>query len=140
MTFRTRHAVTGILMATFAAAGLAQPAPPSDGAQAREEADRIPDTPGDGPYPAGMEADPGLPAHVGYRPADLGPLAAGQLGVFAWGNGGCADDGASSRPHLAQIASYGYLVIAPGKWRSGPNAKAGPAPPRVTPPGERLPP
>lgn len=41
------------------------------------------------------------------------------------------DDGASSRFHLAQIASSGYLVIAPGKRRRGPGAKAGPSPPRA---------
>ena len=28
------------------------------------------------------------------------------------GNGGCSDDGASSRSHLLEIASHGYLVIA----------------------------
>jgi dienelactone hydrolase len=105
-----------------------------------EEANRVPDTSGDGPYPAVMELDPGLPDHVIYRPADLAPFAGGKLGVFAWGNGACADDGASSRQHLAEIASYGYLVIAPGKWRSGPNAKDGREAPRTPPPGERLPP
>ena len=100
----------------------------------------MPDTPGDGPYPAIMEVDPRLPDHVIYRPTDLTPFAGGKLGVFAWGNGACADDGASSRQHLAEIASYGYLVIAPGKWRSGPNAKDGREAPRTPPPGERLPP
>jgi dienelactone hydrolase len=87
-----------------------------------------------------MELDPGLPDHVIYRPADLAPFAGGKLGVLAWGNGGCADDGASSRQHLAEIASYGYLVIAPGKLRSGPNAKVAREAPRTPPAGERLPP
>jgi len=122
----------------FAASAVAQPAPA--GPPGSAEANAMPDTPGDGPYPALMEVDPALPAHVIYRPADLAPFKGGKLGVFAWGNGGCADDGASSRQHLAQIASYGYLVIAPGKWRSGPNAKVSAEPRRAAPAGERLPP
>jgi dienelactone hydrolase len=131
------------MLAGIAANAAAQqpPAPgAADLARAMEEANRVPDTSGDGPYPAVMELDPGLPDHVIYRPADLAPFAGGKLGVFAWGNGACADDGASSRQHLAEIASYGYLVIAPGKWRSGPNAKDGREAPRTPPPGERLPP
>jgi len=135
-----KHFAGGVLLAAVGAGSMAQPAPPSDLARAMEEANRVPDTPGDGPYPAVMELDPGLPDHVIYRPADLSPFAGGKLGVFAWGNGACADDGASARQHLAEIASYGYLVIAPGKWRSGPNAKVGREPPRTPPAGERLPP
>lgn len=96
-----------------------------------EAQSRIPDTHGSGPYPALMEVDPALPDHVVYRPADLARVGAGKLGVFVWGNGACADDGASARLHLSEIASHGYLVIAPGKWRNGPNAKAPPAPPRA---------
>jgi hypothetical protein len=42
--------------------------------------------------------------------------------VVAWGNGGCSDDGASSRFHLLEIASHGYLVIASGRILSGPGA------------------
>lgn len=134
--------LAGLALA-LATSAAAQPGPPpgaADMARAMEEANRVPDTPGDGPYPAVMELDPRLPDHVIYRPADLSPFAGGKLGVFAWGNGGCADDGASSRQHLAEIASYGYLVIAPGKWRSGPNAKVGRAAPRTPAPGQRLPP
>jgi hypothetical protein len=139
-----KQLVAGVAAATCAATAVAQqPAAPPGGAdlaRAMEEANKLPDTAGDGPYPAVMELDPGLPDHVIYRPADLKPFAGGKLGVFAWGNGGCADDGASQRQHLAEIASYGYLVIAPGKWRSGPNAKVGREPPRAAPAGERLPP
>jgi len=100
----------------------------------------LPDTPGDGPMPAVIEVNAALPDFVIYRPADLGQVGANQLGVFVWGNGGCADDGTSSRFHLAQIASYGYLVIAPGAWRSGPNAVAPQAPPRSAGPDGQLPP
>jgi hypothetical protein len=45
-----------------------------------------------------------------------------KLGVVAWGNGGCSDDGASTRLHLLEIASHGYLVIASGRVLSGPGA------------------
>ena len=41
---------------------------------------------------------------------------------MAWGNGGCSDDGASTRLHLLEIASHGYLVIANGRILSGPGA------------------
>ena len=132
------------MTAALAASALrAQPATaPSqaDFARAMAEADKVPDTPGDGPFPAVMELDPGIPDHVVYRPADLTPFKGGKLGVFAWGNGGCADDGASQRQQLAEIASYGYLVIAPGKWRSGPNAKVPKEAPRPPAAGQRLPP
>ena len=106
---------------------------------AREAQDRVPNTPGDGPYPAIIETDPGIPGHVVYRPADLTPFGGGKLPVLAWGNGGCADDGTAHRFHLAQIASYGYLVVAAGHWRSGPDATDGPAPQRA-PSGGGLPP
>ena len=41
-------------------------------------------------------------------PKDLAALGAEKLGVVAWGNGGCSEDGASSRLHLLEIASHGY--------------------------------
>lgn len=89
-----------------------------------ERVNRLPDTPGDGPYPSIIEQVPGLPNHVVYRPADMSAIGPNGLGVFVWGNGACAADGTSTRFHLSQIASYGYVVIAPGLWRSGPNATA----------------
>ncbi|RYE04070.1 MAG: hypothetical protein EOP61_02045, partial [Sphingomonadales bacterium] len=82
----------------------------------------MPDTKGTGPWAARKEVDPTLPDHVVYRPANLSALAKRKLGVLVWGNGGCVDDGASARFHLAEIASHGYLVIAPGKILSGPGA------------------
>jgi len=97
------------------------------------EWDKVPDSQGDGPYPSVMEIVPSLGDYVVYRPADLSPLKPDHLGLFVWGNGACTDDGASARQHLSEIASYGYLVIAPGKWRSGPNAIEKRAPQR--PPG-----
>lgn len=145
MTKRTMISLT-VLAAALAGAippvASAQQTPPApaDFARAQAEAEKVPDTSGDGPYPAVMELDAGIPGHVVYRPADLTPFKGGKLGVFAWGNGGCADDGSSQRQHLAEIASYGYLVIAPGKWRSGPNAKVARETPRPPAAGQRLPP
>ena len=72
--------------------------------------------------------------YVVYQPKDLaGAEAKGKLGVYVWGNGGCSLDGASSRFHLTEIASRGYVVIAPGKILSGP--KAPPQPDGMRPAG-----
>lgn len=90
----------------------------------------LPDTPGSGPYRAVKELDPGLPEHVIYRPRDLSALGSKKLGVLVWGNGGCSDDGAGARQHLAEIASYGYVAIAPGRVLNGPGMP--PAPPATT--------
>ncbi len=108
--------------------------PQSPEAQARAaaqqaERDRQPDTPGTGRFPAIKEEVASLPAHVVYRPKDLAKAASNELGVVAWGNGGCSDDGASTRFHLLELASHGYVVIASGKILSGPGA-----PPRAARP------
>jgi dienelactone hydrolase len=97
--------------------------PQSEMARIQAEADKVPDTVGAGPYPALTEIDPNLEGYVVYRPQDLSPFKDGKLGLFVWGNGACLADGTSARQELADIASYGYLVIAPGQWRSGPNAR-----------------
>ena len=90
-----------------------------------------PDTPGTGPYPAMRDVRPDLPDHIVYRPQDLDAPVAGKLGVVLWGNGGCSADATSARFHLLEIASHGYIAIAPGKAYSGPGAL--PAPPREAP-------
>lgn len=82
----------------------------------------MPDTPGSGPHPAVKETLASLPDHVVYRPADLDGLGDEKLGVLIWGNGGCRADGASARFHLLEIASHGYVAIAPGAIESGPGA------------------
>lgn len=116
----------------------AQPAPPAPTPEQRaEEAARrarqnaTPDTPGTGRYPALKEEVASLPGHVVYRPASLAGMGSTKLGVYLFGNGGCADDGASSRLHLLEIASHGYLAIAPGRILNGPGAHPVPPP---TPP------
>ena len=116
--------VAALIMPSTAAAQQPQPgfSPEAVERMRAEKAayDAMPDTPGSGPYPAVMEVDPSLDNHVVYRPADLSTLGRKKLGVVLWGNGGCTDDGASARLHLAEIASHGYLVIAPGRIMSGP--------------------
>jgi hypothetical protein len=105
-----------------------------------ERVGRLPDTPGDGPYPSMIEQVADLPNHVIYRPADLSAIGRNGLGVLVWGNGACAADGTSTRFHLSQIASYGYVVIAPGLRRSGPNATAPAEAPRAPGPDGQMPP
>jgi dienelactone hydrolase len=107
------------------APALATQAPAFDPAALEAEMaifNKLPDTVGTGPYPALKEMDSSLPDHVVYRPKDFSQLGRKKLGVLAWGNGGCAADGAGARMHLAEIASHGYLVIANGRILSGPGA------------------
>lgn len=117
--------LTAALIACAGAAIAQTPPPPRAPALTPEqEAERIaarnlPNIPGSGPYPAIMEVSPSLPNHVIYRPA---AMPAAKLGVLVWGNGGCQEDGASARQHLLEIASHGYVVIAPGRIMSGPTA------------------
>lgn len=69
---------------------------------------------GSGPYKAIPEADPGLPGHTVYRPANLQALGSQTLPVVLWGEGGCINDGTRFRWFLSEIASHGYLVLALG--------------------------
>jgi hypothetical protein len=106
-----------------AAAQQATPPPANQAAAARQaEINKRPDTPGTGRFAAMKEEVASLPRHVVYRPKDLAVLGSTKLGVVAWGNGGCSEDAASSRFHLLEIASHGYLVIASGRILSGPGA------------------
>lgn len=124
------HGALGLLAMTYTVDLLAQDAAPAPTAEERaaamaaqrERLNKIPDTAGTGPYPALKEETPSLPEHVVYRPADLKKLGARKLGVYVFGNGACSNDGASARLHLLEIASHGYLAIAPGRIRTGPGA------------------
>jgi hypothetical protein len=93
-----------------------------------------PSTPlGSGPYKAVMVADPGLPEHVMYYPANIEP--AGKLPIIAWGNGACIHAGNRFRGFLTEIASHGFLVISAGQM-GDPGLEVGPQEnPAVTPPG-----
>ncbi|MEO6079676.1 MAG: hypothetical protein ABIQ86_07860 [Steroidobacteraceae bacterium] len=90
---------------------------------------QVPDTPGTGRFPAMKEETASLPSNVLYRPANIAAMGSTKLGVYVFGNGACVNDGASSRLHLLEVASHGYLAFAPGRILSGPGAKA-------TPPGQ----
>lgn len=124
-----RHGLLPLALACAPALLSAQPAPPdaADQQRLRDELNRRPDNAGTGPFTAMKEEVASLPAHVVYRPRDLAALGSQKLGVVAWGNGGCSDDGASSRFHLLELASHGYLVVANGHIYSGPGAAAAPA-------------
>lgn len=69
---------------------------------------------GSGPHKVVVEtnADPGIKEGTIYRPEDLG--AGKNYPIFVWGEGGCSLDGKSNSTALAEIASYGYFVIADG--------------------------
>jgi dienelactone hydrolase len=113
--------VAPLIVAT--AAAQPPPAAPDRVAAERQAAvNALPDSPGTGQFPARKEEVASLPSHVVYRPADLAALHGTKLGVVAWGNGGCSNDGASTRFHLLELASHGYLVIASGRILSGPGA------------------
>lgn len=91
----------------------------------RAKADADPEIRGTGPYPATSERDIAFPNATIYRPADLSKLGSRKLGLVIWGNGGCANDGASAYKYLAEVASHGYLVVAAGKPLTGPLAGQG---------------
>jgi hypothetical protein len=136
----TALVVVTVYASTLAAAQqpAAPPQPDRAAAERQAEIGKRPDTPGTGRFPAVKEEVASLPGHVVYRPKDLAALGSARLGVVAWGNGGCSDDGASSRFHLLEIASHGYLVIASGRILSGPGAP--PREPRPPAPQGQLPP
>jgi hypothetical protein len=117
-TRRLASALTGVLVTASAAAWTQPP----------ENRDGIPDTPGTGRFAPLKEIDPHLPDQVVYRPADLTALGERKLGLYVFGNGGCSNDGASARLHLLNVASHGYLAIAPGGIYNGPGKTE--APPR----------
>lgn len=101
-------------------------------AQPPQNQDSIADTPGSGSYTPLKEIDSLLPDQVVYRPADLSSLGDTKLGVYVFGNGGCSNDGASARLHLLNVASHGYLAIAPGGIYNGPGKTEAPPRPEDT--------
>ena len=85
-----------------------------------------------GPYKVVMEMDPSLAEHTVYRPEQVGSVK-GKLPVVAYGNGACANAGNAFENYLAEVASYGFLVVA-----NGPINPA--APGRPPKPGQPFPP
>ena len=82
-----------------------------------------PDSTGTGAYEVIKHVLPGLPGHVVYQPKDPAALGDAQMPVYVFGNGACSEDAASSRQHLIELASHGYLAIAPGGIYSGPGVE-----------------
>ncbi len=126
-------AITSLALPARAAQELPFQTTMTEDERTREEAQRArqnatPDTPGTGRFPATKEEIRTPVPQVLYRPANLAALGNTKLGIYVFGNGACVDDGASSRLHLLEIASHGYLAIAPGRILNGPGA-TGPRPP-----------
>ena len=69
---------------------------------------------GSGPHKVTVETngDSGIKEGTIYRPTDLGGTE--KYPIFVWGNGACSQDGFSNTAAMAEIASYGYFVIADG--------------------------
>lgn len=69
---------------------------------------------GTGPHDVIIETngDDGIRCGTIYRPADLG--GSELYPIFVWGEGGCSQDGYSNRAAMAEIASWGYFVVADG--------------------------
>ncbi|KAL2792982.1 Alpha/Beta hydrolase protein [Aspergillus keveii] len=67
---------------------------------------------GSGPYPAMYTTDPTLANHTLYHPQ--APYPHLPLPVLIWGNGSCMNNGTAFATFLTELASHGYLVIAPG--------------------------
>lgn len=69
---------------------------------------------GSGPHDVIVEtnSDPGINEGTIFRPADLG--GGERYPIFVWGQGGCSRNGLSNATAMAEIASYGYFVIADG--------------------------
>ena len=126
----TSHDIRRALSCPSSPRSCSSPRPPLRPHSSAADSNNRPDTPGTGRFAAMKEEVPSLPGTRDLRPKDLAALGGVKLGVVAWGNGGCSDDGASSRFHLLEIASHGYLVIASGRILSGPGA-----PPRERVPG-----
>jgi hypothetical protein len=69
---------------------------------------------GSGPHKVTVEtnADPGISEGTIFRPSDLG--GSEKYPIFAWGEGGCSENGLSNSAAMGEIASHGYFVIADG--------------------------
>lgn len=109
--------VLPLILASAALAGLAACSTPIASGDAP-----LGESPGSGPHPAVMEQVASLPGYVVYRPRNLAQVGDRGLGVYLFGNGGCSADGAHARKHLLEVASHGYIAIAPGGIHSGPGA------------------
>lgn len=129
-------AILGLGLSSWAAQPSQTDAQRAQEAAERARHDRMPDTAGTGRFAAMKEEAASLPNHVLYRPRNLAGLGTTRLGVYVFGNGACVDDGASSRLHLLEVASHGYLAIAPGRILTGPGARGAPPPAPASQPAQ----
>ncbi|HYQ16806.1 MAG TPA: hypothetical protein VEQ58_13635 [Polyangiaceae bacterium] len=69
---------------------------------------------GTGPHQVVIEtnSDNGIKCGTIYRPKDLGGTE--KYPIFVWGEGGCSQDGYSNQAAMAEIASWGYFIVADG--------------------------
>lgn len=69
---------------------------------------------GSGPHAVVVETntDEGIDEGTIFRPADLGGDE--KYPIFVWGQGACARNGLANAAAMAEIASYGYFVVADG--------------------------
>src|SRR5690606_38743291 len=79
---------------------------------------------GTGPHDVVIEtnSDDGIRCGTIYRPATLG--GAERYPIFVWGEGGCSQNGLSNEAAMAEIASWGYFIVADGT-PGGTNACSG---------------
>lgn len=57
-------------------------------------------------------SDDGIKEGTIFRPSDLG--AGKKYPIVVWGQGGCSKNGLDASASMAEIASYGYFVVADG--------------------------
>jgi hypothetical protein len=79
---------------------------------------------GTGPHQVVVETNSASGINCGtiYRPADLGGTE--KYPIFVWGEGGCSQNGYSNQAAMAEIASWGYFIVADGT-PNGTNACTG---------------
>ena len=69
---------------------------------------------GSGPHQVVIEtnSDNGIKCGTIFRPKDL--KGAEKYPILVWGEGGCSQDGLSNQAAMAEIASWGYFIVADG--------------------------
>ncbi|HKO47799.1 MAG TPA: hypothetical protein VJV79_08750 [Polyangiaceae bacterium] len=69
---------------------------------------------GSGPHKVVVETNSanGIKCGTIFRPEDLGGTE--KYPIFVWGEGGCSQDGLSNQAAMAEIASWGYFIVADG--------------------------
>jgi hypothetical protein len=69
---------------------------------------------GTGPHKVVVETNSanGIKCGTIFRPAELG--GSEKYPIFVWGEGGCSHNGLSNQAAMAEIASWGYFIVADG--------------------------